>query len=138
MKLKILVAADDASLRSLIKTCLTICGYQVAEAQSGSETLALLAKQAPDLVLLDFCMPDLSGLTVLQEIRRSNRDVAVIMSTALARPEWAEAAMAAGADGYLGKPYDFYELRQTVAAVLMQQPLCHFQQDVFPEKEFAL
>lgn len=116
--IKILVVDDNALLRLSIKSSLILCGYRVEEAENGSAALSLIAQRAPDLILLDICLPDMHGITVLREARKLNKTMGIIMATALVRPDWKAAAMEAGADGYLGKPYDFYTLQQQVAEVL--------------------
>lgn len=116
--IKILVVDDNALLRLSVKSSLLLCGYRVDEAENGSAALSLIAQSAPDLILLDICLPDMHGIAVLQEARKLNKTMGIIMVTALVRPDWKVAAMEAGADGYLGKPYDFDMLQQQVTEVL--------------------
>jgi CheY-like chemotaxis protein len=115
----ILVCDDDEPLRELMKVTLGT-GYRFVEAADGEIALAELAQQRPDLVLLDVMLPGYSGLDVLQAMRSDDalRDVPVIVVSAWQTPQDREAAVAAGADGFLAKPFELDELSSAVRTLL--------------------
>jgi CheY-like chemotaxis protein len=79
---KILIADDDRLVRVMLTDLLSELGYAVVQAENGAEAVALCAREAPDLLILDFLMPKLSGLDALLEIRRT-RPVPAILLTAI-------------------------------------------------------
>jgi CheY-like chemotaxis protein len=79
---KILIADDDRLTRAMLTDVLTELGHTVVQAENGAEAVVLCAGEAPDLLVLDFLMPKLSGLDALLEIRRG-RKVPAIMLTAI-------------------------------------------------------
>jgi CheY-like chemotaxis protein len=79
---KILIADDDRLTRAMLSDVLTELGHAVVQAENGAEAVVLCAGEIPDLLILDFLMPKLSGLDALLEIRRS-RPVPAIMLTAI-------------------------------------------------------
>ena len=113
----ILVCEDDSNLRTLVRLALGD-GYRVVEAADGNEALDLLRAASPDLIVLDLMLPGRSGLELLTQIRSENghaRTPVVVISA------WAhsdEAAVAAGADRFVAKPFDPDELQSTVAELL--------------------
>jgi DNA-binding response OmpR family regulator len=115
----ILVCDDDEPLRELMKVTLG-AGYRFVEAADGEIALAELAQERPDLVLLDVMLPGYSGLDVLQAMRSDDelRDVPVIVVSAWQTPQDREAAVAAGADGFLAKPFELEELSSAVRTLL--------------------
>lgn len=115
---KILIVDDSAPLRLLLKCSLASQKYDIFEAHNGTSALSLTAQLEPDLVLLDISMPDMNGITVLEEIRKLNKRVGVLMVSALSTAEWKDAASKAGADGYLCKPCAVHEIQQQVIEIL--------------------
>lgn len=81
-KEKILVVDDEASIRRILETRLSMIGYDVVTAGDGEEALEMFRKAEPDLVVLDVMMPKLDGYGVCQELRKES-DVPIIMLTAL-------------------------------------------------------
>ena len=106
VSLKVLVVDDDPFINRLVQIRLNNRGYQVSNAGDGEQALALIRSASPDLVFLDVAMPKVSGLQVLEEIRRDKLDVAVIMMTAFGSESIAVEAMRHGADDYLPKPFE--------------------------------
>jgi phosphoserine phosphatase RsbU/P len=104
--IKILVVDDDTFINRLVQIRLRNRGYQVMSAGDGEKALDLILSTAPDLVFLDVAMPKISGLQVLEEIRRQQLDIAVIMMTAFGSESIAIEAMRHGADDYLPKPFE--------------------------------
>ena len=81
-KEKVLVVDDEASIRRILDTRLSMIGYLVITASDGEEALSLFRQENPNLVILDVMMPKLDGYGVCQEIRK-NSDIPIIMLTAL-------------------------------------------------------
>jgi DNA-binding response OmpR family regulator len=116
----ILICEDDQNLRQLVRAVLGD-GYRFLEAQDGDEAVALALRARPDLVILDLMMPGRSGLDVLDNLRRelSSDETRVIVLSAWGHAN--EAALNAGADRFVPKPFEADELSAIVKDVL--QPL---------------
>ncbi|NTW98264.1 MAG: diguanylate cyclase, partial [Oscillochloris sp.] len=110
---RVLVVDDDANVRHLLHHWLTAANYDVQLASLGREALSMVAQVNPDVVLLDVLMPDVDGLEVLDDLRASGCDAAVVLTTAYGSERIAVTAMRRGADDYLRKPIVAEEL-QTV------------------------
>jgi len=113
----VLVVEDEAKLRELLRSYLERDGLTVLSAGTGAEGLALATSAAPDLVVLDLGLPDVSGEAVTQEIRRTAR-TPIIMLTAKAEESDRVAGLELGADDYVTKPFSPRELVLRVRAVL--------------------
>lgn len=122
MSLRILLVDDDSSVRRLLRATLPAEGFDVVEAAGGEEALALAAEAAPDLVLLDWAMPGLSGGDVLRRLKSEHRGVPVIILTAKHEPSYRAEAESLGADTFLTKPFSPLELLATVER-LLERPL---------------
>jgi CheY-like chemotaxis protein len=118
----VLVVDDEPDLIELCRMSLESQGHRVTVAYGGDEAIAALWNDIPDVVLLDFMMPGVDGLTVLERLRREldpHGRVPVVMLSAKGRPEDALRGLAAGATAYVTKPFmidDLEELLTTVAA----------------------
>src|SRR5206468_327163 len=93
----ILVADDDASIRSLLKQLLTDEGYAVLEAATGTEVVEQVKAQNPDLVIMDVRMPELDGIEALQKIKVAAPSISVLIMTAFGTSNAAIKAMELGA-----------------------------------------
>ena len=102
---RILVVDDEYGVRSGIRQILEIEGYAVDEAATGEEALTLLRSNSYDVALLDYRLPDIDGLTILQSIKTSGMDVTTCMITAYANIDTAVAATREGVDFFLPKPF---------------------------------
>jgi two-component system, sensor histidine kinase RpfC len=115
--LKILVAEDNATNQKIIKQVLESAGYEVVLASDGEMALDLYESENPDLAILDFNMPQRTGVEVIQAIRAmegpGERMPAVILSASVTL-EARERAAKAGADEFLGKPFDASALIQKI------------------------
>jgi two-component system, chemotaxis family, chemotaxis protein CheY len=112
MSLKVLVADDSGVMRKILIRALNACGVtDVVEAGDGAEAISLFEKQAFDLVLTDWNMPNKTGLEVLQTIRGSGSQAPVIMITTEAEASRVKEAIAAGVTDYLAKPFENDMLR---------------------------
>ena len=103
---RILVVEDNPLNLKLVRDVLTAYGYDVVEAQSGEEGVALAGTCSPDLVLMDLQLPGIDGYEALRLLRQDSRlgGVPVVAVTAFAMKEDRERAAREGFDGYLGKP----------------------------------
>jgi len=116
----ILVVEDDADLAQLLIDVFMSAGFDVRWAANGAEINAELRRGGIDLVLLDIVLPDADGLQVLGRIRMHPRlaELPVIMMTGKVEPEDVLAGLAAGADGYVTKPFKLSALVNAVSVVL--------------------
>lgn len=110
----ILVVDDDAGLVSLLKMRLKSSGYDVDSAETGWDGLTKLEQADYDVVLLDYMMPGITGLTVLQHIHARHPSVPVVMMTSNVNSRVAAQALAGGAQACLVKPVDPVKLNQTL------------------------
>ncbi|TXH31876.1 MAG: phosphate regulon transcriptional regulatory protein PhoB [Rhodospirillaceae bacterium] len=116
----ILIVEDEAALVTLLRYNLEREGFRVLEAGNGEEALLLIKEQRPDLVLLDWMLPILSGIEICRQIRRSpeHRLTPVIMLTARGEEADKLRGLEVGADDYVTKPFSPSELVARVRAVL--------------------
>jgi DNA-binding response OmpR family regulator len=113
----VLVVDDEPMLRNLLSRLLRMEGYEVLEAEDGQTALDVVAKEKPDLVLLDVMMPARDGLDVLGDLRKSS-DIPVILVSALAEEADRVIGLKMGADDYVTKPFSAAELSARVESVL--------------------
>lgn len=110
----ILVVDDDLAHRTMLRTLISGWGYTVVEADDGGTAIEAVQRQPFDLVLMDIRMVRVSGLEALNEIKRFNPVIPLVIMTAYASVETAVKALKEGAYDYLTKPLDFDELRITM------------------------
>ena len=123
-KPRILVIDDDAGIRESLKMTLEYDGYDVAGAATGQEGLALVEREAPDLVLLDVKMPGMDGLDVLTRLHSMYEALPVVMISAHGTPSSAVEAIRKGALDFLEKPFESTDrLRVTIQNALEQARL---------------
>ena len=113
----ILIVEDETKIRSLLRGYLERAGFSVLTTGSGAEALTLVATAAPDLVLLDLGLPDVSGGTVAREIRRAGRTPILIL-TAKTSEEDRIGGLELGVDDYVTKPFSPQEVVLRVQAIL--------------------
>lgn len=125
MKAKILIVDDEPNLLRLMGYAVTLEGYEVVVAQSGKQALEKALSEQPDLVILDWMLPDISGLEVLNKLRRhqQTRDLPVIMLSARSEVDDKVKGLRAGADEYVTKPVDTEEMVARVEALLRRAQL---------------
>ena len=116
----VLVVEDEPALLALLRYNLESEGYRVLEAKNGEEGLTLIRETKPDLVLLDWMLPFLSGIEVCRQMRRlpDLKSIAVIMLTAKSEEADKLRGLEVGADDYVTKPFSPSELMARVKAVL--------------------
>ena len=117
---RILVVEDNERNLKLIRDVLQFAGYEIVEASSGEQGVALAQDCEPDLVLMDLQLPQMDGTEALRLLRESprTRDVPVVAVTAFAMREDRERAFGAGFDGYLQKPISIRALPEQVRGFL--------------------
>lgn len=120
---KILLVDDDPLNLDLLEQELGDLGYTTARAGSGPEALTMIDTFDPDLVLLDYQMPDMNGIEVLKEIRKGEKYLPVVMITAYGTIERAVEAMKEGADDFVTKPFDTDHLALVVKKALDREKL---------------
>ncbi|HYL86757.1 MAG TPA: response regulator transcription factor [Candidatus Angelobacter sp.] len=113
----ILVVDDEPQIRRVLRSTLSAQGYVIFEAKTGEEALDSMRKDRPDLVLLDVNMPGMGGIEACREIRRGS-DAPIIMLTVRNAERDKVAALDAGADDYVVKPFGIEELLARIRAAL--------------------
>lgn len=113
---RILVVEDDADVRRVIVECLGLIGYAVTEASNGTEGLAAIAVSKPDLLVVDYAMPGMTGAEVISKAREMVGDLPVILATGYA--DMAAVERLAGKPAILRKPFDINSLGAAVAMAL--------------------
>lgn len=113
----ILVVDDEASIRQILETRLSIRGYKVFLAANGEEALYLYRKENPNLIILDIMLPQIDGYEVCSEIRKES-EVPIIMLTALGDISDRVTGLELGADDYVMKPFSLKELEARIRSVL--------------------
>jgi two-component system, OmpR family, phosphate regulon response regulator PhoB len=116
----LLIADDDEDILMLVQLRLARSGFEVIVARDGQEALDLARERRPDLAVLDWMMPRLSGVEVLRAIRAGadTAGIPVIMLTARASEADVQEGIAAGADDYVAKPFSPQELAGRVQSIL--------------------
>lgn len=116
----VLVVDDDADVAELVRTVLSIAGHAVTVAGDGERGIAAASTAHPDLIVLDWMMPGMTGIEVCRTLRqdRAFDDTRIIMLTAKSAQTDIDAARGAGADDYVVKPFAPRELRRRVAELL--------------------
>lgn len=117
----ILIADDEAHLRLLVRKTLEVDDFNLLEAQDGKAALELALTEHPDLVILDWMMPGMTGVEVLEALREDPETTAtpVIMLTARSQKVDRNQVLRLGVRGYLVKPFSPLELIQLVEKVMM-------------------
>ena len=117
---KVLLVDDEASLRRLVTTTLATQSFEILEAARGDEALQLIWDQHPRLVLLDINLPDMSGIEICRRVKNDPMlaHVKIVMLTAMATDKERSAAIAAGADRYITKPFSPLNLMDVVTQLL--------------------
>jgi CheY-like chemotaxis protein len=116
----ILIVEDNEKNRKLVRDVLNFKGYRLAEAETGEDGVRLAREREPALVLMDIQLPGIDGITALHQLRAdpATRGIPVIAVTASVMTQDRQKIMAAGFDGYQGKPISVKELLETIRRIL--------------------
>jgi two-component system, OmpR family, KDP operon response regulator KdpE len=118
---RILVVDDEPQIRRVMKTALTAHGYEAYEARTGEEALDSVRESNPDLILLDMNMPGMGGMAACRSIRAVSETPIIVLSVR-DREQDKIAALDAGADDYMTKPFSVDELMARIRANLRRMP----------------
>ncbi len=131
---RILLVDDEDDNREVLELVLAWEGFEISQASSGREALAKVARQAPDLILLDLMMPEMTGYEVLETLKAdpATRAIPVMMVSAITDPGVKARALAAGAESFLSKPIDRDDLVQRVGALLRKTCAGYREREVTP------
>ena len=120
MKHKILIVEDEKDIRNLVIYALEAKGYETISTDDGEKALKMLKENKPDLVILDWMLPSVSGLEICRNIRRDEiiKNIPIIMLTAKITENDKILGLDSGADDYITKPFSTAELGSRVKALL--------------------
>jgi two-component system phosphate regulon response regulator PhoB len=123
----ILLVDDDVASRGLIAHELRELGHDVSESADAGSALRAVRQRRPDLMVLEWALPDLAGLELLTDVKRNDelKLMRVVMTSARGNPEDVVAALELGADDFIGKPFSMREFVARVAACLRRPPTRH-------------
>lgn len=116
--MKILLIEDDSSVSSFVNKGLKESGFEVTVAMNGQQGIDFSAKSLFDLIILDIMLPDINGIDVCKEIRKTKEKVPILFLTALGSAENVVLGLETGADDYLAKPFKFIELLARIRSLL--------------------
>lgn len=111
----ILHVDDEKDIRELVAILVSHFGADIDTAENAGDGLALARKNRPDLILLDINMPGVSGFELCRQMKVEFKTVPILMVTALTQMKDVEKAMAAGADGYIAKPFEPPKMKAKLA-----------------------
>lgn len=132
----ILVVEDEQAIRAMLHLALESAGYEVKEAEDTKQAQHVIANQLPDLILLDWMLPAMSGVEFTKRLKQEKltMGIPIIMLTAKAEEENKIIGLEAGADDYVIKPFSPRELVARIRAVLRRGPLEHPDQTIQVQK----
>lgn len=114
----VLVVDDETDVRMVVETILVNHGYNVTQARDGAEALMLLNQRKFDLMVLDIMMPRVDGYQVMEELKKKNSDLPVVMLTARAQPKDVWKGYVEGCHYYITKPFESEGLIRAVNYLL--------------------
>jgi DNA-binding response OmpR family regulator len=120
-KTRLLIVDDEAHIRAALVRALSLVGYEVDEAASGQEALALLQREPYDLMVLDMILPGVEGIDVLRQAHQIQANVSIIILTGNASLESAIAAVKSAAVDYLLKPASIHDIIDAITNALQKQ-----------------
>ncbi|MGC2856536.1 phosphate regulon transcriptional regulator PhoB [Novispirillum sp. DQ9] len=126
MKPLVMIVEDEAALVTMLRYNLEKDGFRVCSASDGEEALVVVDEMSPDLILLDWMLPVMSGIEVCRQLRRkpNTKDVPIIMITARSEEADKIRGLNTGADDYMSKPFSMPELLARVRALMRRtQPM---------------
>ncbi len=117
MGLRVLVADDEEDVREIIQDRLEACGFNVVTATTGAEALRKISTEKFDGVFLDVKMPEMSGIEVLEEVRKGDTKLPIIIITSSTSRDAAIGSLAKGANEFVLKPFEWEELKAKIEKV---------------------
>jgi len=117
MGLKVLVVDDEEDIAEVIQDRLEAYGFAVVTAGNGVEALRKLSMEKFDGIFLDIKMPEMGGVEVLEEVRKRDRKIPIIIITSSSTKDSALEAMAKGANDYILKPFEWEDLKAKIEKV---------------------
>ncbi|PSL31686.1 DNA-binding response OmpR family regulator [Planomicrobium soli] len=131
----VLIVEDEDGIRELIRLFLVKKGYRAIEAEDGYEAMDLLAKETPDLVLLDIEMPGMNGLEVCEQIRMQTK-LPILFVSYRKELTYKIQGLEVGGDDYITKPFDFNELEARIRAILRRNGWTNGEEEKLSVLEF--
>ncbi|ETZ23920.1 response regulator transcription factor [Pedobacter sp. V48] len=119
--MKILLIEDEPGLISVMVRGLTEANMQVSVAADGTTGLEMAVKHQFDLIILDIMLPGINGIQICREVRKVNKNVSILMLTALGSTENIVTGLDSGADDYLVKPFKFAELEARIRSLVRRR-----------------
>ena len=119
----VLIIEDEADAAELFAEMMRVSGFRVRKTSSSAPAISMMTTEKPDVVLLDIMMPEVSGMDILQQMRRDPAlaNIPVVVVSAKSMPADIKNGMEAGASTYLTKPVGFLELKEAVERALGNQ-----------------
>ena len=116
----VIVVEDEPDAAELFAEMMRVSGFRVLKTYSSTPAISMIAKEQPDVVILDIMMPDISGLEVLRFMRREEQlmDIPVIVVSARSMPSDIQEGLEAGATIYLTKPVGYLDLKKAVDEIM--------------------
>jgi len=121
VRAKVLIADDDRTVRALLAGMLLDMGHQVVEAENGVEAVELCARETPDIVILDFLMPKLSGIDALKAMRQRGLTMPALLLTAISDSSLRAMEGFEAPDAILGKPFKRRTIEKALARALHRE-----------------
>jgi len=122
---KILLVEDEKPIRSMLQFALSKEGYTILEAETGAEAESIIESSTPDLILMDWMLPDISGVDIIKLLKQREdcKQIPIIMLTARTEESHKVIGLEAGADDYITKPFSPLELIARIQAVLRRNSI---------------
>ncbi len=136
--LRVLVIDDEPAIRHFLRTSLSAQGYSVLDADDGETGLALLQRNAIDVLVLDLGLPGIGGLDVLRKLRESGSSVPVIVLSSRADETGKVTALDMGADDYVTKPFGMDELLARLRAAVRHRLQQEGEKPLFRSGDLAV
>ena len=130
-KIPLLVIEDEPAIRRLLRTSLGANGFHVIEAATGHDGIAEIVSQKPEVVLLDLGLPDMDGLAIIEKMRSGGDKTPIIVLSSRGEERAKVAALEAGADDYVTKPFGIAELIARIRTALRHRVQVQGAEPVF-------
>lgn len=135
---RVLVIDDEPPIRRFLRTSLSAQGYHVLEAENGSAALALIARNPPDVIVLDLGLPDIDGVEIIRRLRDDDSTVPVIVLSSRVDERGKVQALDLGADDYVTKPFGTDELLARLRAALRHRLQQQGERPVFRSGDLSV